>query len=249
MKEHFILVLKWSKMLCEGVRHMAFVREDGEPLAYVPGQFIQIHFPHEGAELRRSYSIATVPSGPGPAQADEVEMAVSYVEGGAATALLSSLDTGEGIETSGPYGRFCLQDKETPERYLLVATGTGVTPYRTMLPEIARRMDTDGTRFVLIQGARRREEMLYWEEFAAFAAAHAGFEYRAHISREPGDPPLDHERPGHVQDSFGDVAPNPETDIIYLCGNPDMIDDGVTCLKEQGFTVRNLRREKYVSNR
>lgn len=249
MKEHFALTLKWSKMLCEDVRHLAFVRKDGKAMSYIPGQFIQIHFNPSGEEQRRSYSIATVPGAPGSADVDEVEIAVSYVEGGAATALLSAIGPGESLDTSGPYGRFCLHDDETPERLVLVATGTGVTPYRAMLPEIARRAGEDGTRVVLVQGARRREEVLYAGEFAAFARAHPGFEYQSRISRQQPDDPQAWERPGHVQDAFEALAPNPETDIVYLCGNPDMIDDGVTRLKERGFTPRNLRREKYVSNR
>lgn len=91
--------------------------------------------------------------------------------------------------------------------------------------------------------------MIYGEEFAAFAQAHLGFEYRSRISRRQPDDPQPWERPGHVQDAFEALALSPETDIVYLCGNPDMIDDSVTRLKEQGFTPRNLRREKYVSNR
>jgi ferredoxin-NADP reductase len=249
MKEHFTLTLKWSKMLCGDCRHMAFVREDGKPMPYVPGQFIQIHFTHDGDELRRSYSIATVPGAPGPAEVDEVELAISYVEGGAATALLSAMEAGDTLDTSGPYGRFCLHDNETPERFVLVATGTGVTPYRAMLPEIAHRMTEHGTRFVLVHGARRREEVLYGEDFAAFAQAHEGFEYHSRISRQQPADPRSWEHPGHVQDAFETLGLNPETDIVYLCGNPDMIDDSVTRLKEKGFTPRNLRREKYISNR
>ena len=251
MKEHFTLTLKWSKMLCAEVRHMAFVRADGDPVRYIPGQFVQFHFDHDGQQQRRSYSIATVPGEPGHGEVgvDELEIAVSFVEGGAATALLSMIEPGAGVETSGPMGRFCLREAETPERFLLVGTGTGITPYRSMLPEIARRIRADGARFVLIHGARCREEVLYGEEFAAFARAHPGFEYRVHISRQqPGDPQA-WESPGHVQDAFEGLAPNPEADIVYLCGNPDMIDDSVTGLKELGFTPRNLRREKYLSNR
>lgn len=251
MKEHFTLTLKWSKMLCEDVRHLAFVREDGDPVHFIPGQFVQIHFDHNGQQQRRSYSIATVPreSGHREVAVDELEMAVSFVEGGAATALLSALEPGAGVETSGPIGRFCLREAETPERYLLVGTGTGITPYRAMLPEIARRISEDGTRFVLIHGARCREEVLYGEEFAAFAQAHPGFEYRVRISRQQPEEPQTWECPGHVQDAFEALIPSPETDIVYLCGNPDMIDDSVAGLKERGFTPRKLRREKYLSNR
>lgn len=52
-------------MLCEDIRHLAFVQGDGKPMPCIPGQFIQIHFSHNSNEQRRSYSIASVPVVPG----------------------------------------------------------------------------------------------------------------------------------------------------------------------------------------
>ena len=74
-------------MLAPSVRHLDFARDDGQPLDFVPGQFIQVHFNYpDGTATKRSYSLATIHDhalGPGEA----VEIAVSYVPGGAATAL------------------------------------------------------------------------------------------------------------------------------------------------------------------
>ena len=39
---------------------------------------------------------------------------------------------------------------------------------------------------------------------------------------------------------------NPERDIVYLCGNPDMVDQAMAWLKELGFPVARVRREKYL---
>src|SRR5213083_1970283 len=95
-------------MLAPSVRHLAFVRGDGQALDFIPGQFIQVHFNYpDGTATKRSYSLATMHDhalGPG----DTVEIAVSYVRGGAATALFEALDDGQQIQASGPYGRFCL---------------------------------------------------------------------------------------------------------------------------------------------
>ena len=75
---------------------------------------------------------------------------MSYVDGGAATALLSGLGEGEEVTASGPYGRFCLHDADNNRRYLLVATGTGVTPYRAMLPLLEQQIATRNTEVVCI---------------------------------------------------------------------------------------------------
>ena len=236
-------------MLAPSVGHYQFVRDDGQPLDFVPGQFIQVHFRYaDGTPAKRSYSLATIHDhalGPGEA----VEIAVSYVPGGAATALFEGLPEGGHVEASGPFGRFCLMPGDRNARYLLIATGTGVTPYRSMLPQLQSLMAERGVEVVLLQGARTPAELLYGDEFRAFADAHPEFRYVPCLSRElPPDPHPD-VRHGYVQQHLGDVAPDAARDIAYLCGNPDLVDACFEALKGFGLPVPQIRREKYVSSK
>lgn len=235
-------------MLAPSVGHYRFVRDDGQPLDFFPGQFIQVHFSYaDGTPAKRSYSLATIHDhalGPGEA----VEIAVSYVPGGAATALFEGLPEGGHVEASGPFGRFCLMPGDRNARYLLIATGTGVTPYRSMLPQLQTLMAERGVEVVLLQGARTPAELLYGDEFRAFADAHPGFRYVPCLSRElPTDPHPD-VRHGYVQQHLGEFAPDAARDIAYLCGNPDMVDACFEALKADGLPVAQIRREKYVSS-
>ena len=244
----FPLKLAARRMLAPSVAHLSFVRDDGEPLDYVPGQFLQVHFAYgDGTPTKRSYSLATRSDGDQPGL---VEIAVSYVPGGAATALFEGLEIGDRVSASGPFGRFCLQPADANERYLLIATGTGVTPYRAMLPLLAERIRERGTRVVLLFGARNPDELLYGDEFRAFADAHPDhFRFVPCFSRElPADPHPD-VRNGYVQQFLPEFAPDPARDIAYLCGNPNMVDACFELLKETGFEVRQIRREKYVSSK
>ena len=212
------------------------------------GQFVQVHFHYaDGKPTKRSYSVATVGDGKAPVQ--RIEIAVSYVEGGAATELLSTLDEGGAIEASGPYGRFCLMDGDTNSRYLLVATGTGVTPYRAMLPQIRALTVSRGCTFALVYGARNETELLYGDEFEAFAREVPGFTFHACLSRTPRAVPRPHDRRGRAQVALGELGPNAANDIAYLCGNPNMVDEAFALLKEAGLPVPHIRREKYVSSR
>lgn len=239
-------------MLAPGVGHYTLARDDGQPLDFRPGQFIQVHFERgDGTAVRRSYSLATVHDhalGPGEA----VEIAVSHLPGGAATALFEGLGVGDRIEASGPFGRFCLMPGDTNRRYLLIATGTGVTPYRSMLPDLARQMAGRGVEIVLLLGARTPDELLYGEEFRAFAQAHPGFRFVPCFSRalpQPGSPHAHPDvRQGYVQQHLAEFAPDPAGDIAYLCGNPDMVDACFEALQGHGLPVPRIRREKYVSN-
>ena len=250
---HFPLRLVGSRMLAPTVRHLEFARDDGQPLDFIPGQFVQVHFEYpDGTPTKRSYSLATMHDhalGPGEA----VEIAVSYVAGGAATALFEGLDEGQHVQASGPYGRFCLMPADTNRRYLLVGTGTGVTPYRAMLPQLDAMMRTRGVEVVLLFGCRNPEELLYGDDFRAFARTHPGFRFVPCFSRErpADDPPAAHAdvRRGYVQDVLPEFAPTAAGDIAYLCGNPNMVDTMFDALKNAGLPVPHVRREKYVSSK
>ena len=240
-------------MLAPAVRHMSFERADGKPFAFVPGQFVQVHFTYpDGKPTKRSYSVATIVPTVGDGATtpvERVEIAVSYVEGGAATALLSDLGEGGTVDASGPYGRFCLMDADTNKRYLLVATGTGVTPYRAMLPRIRALTESRGCTFALIYGARNEGELLYGEEFEAFAREVPGFTFHPCFSRTPRAMPRPNDRSGRVHVALAELKPDAANDIAYLCGNPDMVDQAFAVLKEAGLPVPHIRREKYVSSK
>ena len=196
MANHFPLRLIGSKMLADSVRHLVFQRPDAELLPYIPGQFLQIHFEHNGNPTKRSYSLANAPV---QDASPEFEIAVSYVEGGAATALLSSLAAGQDVQASGPYGRFCLLESDKNKRYILIGTGTGITPYRSMLPQIAQQIAKSDKAVVIVQGARVQAELLYTDEFQAFAHSHANFRYFGCTSRQ--EPALAHGLDAGVADA------------------------------------------------
>ena len=246
----FPLKLAARRMLAPSVAHLSFHRDDGEPVPFVPGQFLQVHFTYgDGTATKRSYSLAT--RGDGALQGPGlVEIAVSYVPGGAATALFEGLEIGDCVNASGPYGRFCLLPADANARYLLIATGTGVTPYRAMLPLLEAQIRERRIRVVLLFGARNPDELLYGDEFRAFADAHPEhFRFVPCFSRElPPDPHPDVRR-GYVQQFLAEFAPDPAGDIAYLCGNPNMVDACFEALKEAGLETKYIRREKYVSSK
>lgn len=240
--ETFPVELAWRRHATPHLLHLAFRPADGSALGYVPGQFLNLHFDTEAGGTHRSYSIANPPGADGL-----LEIAMSPVPGGLASAALAALEPGEVVQASGPFGRFVLRD-EPPCRYVLVGTGTGITPYRAMLPTLAQRLAEGFTAHILL-GVWRREELLFGADFRAFAAAHAGAEFSACYSRELPAEPEPWEQTGYVQTRFAHLGLDPERDIVYLCGNPGMIDESVEVLKAMGFTLKQLRREKYLSAR
>jgi ferredoxin-NADP reductase len=233
-------VLKWTKLITPLIRHLAFVPEDNQPVPFKAGQFITLNIEGPDKIIHRSYSITNSPN------EGLLELACAYVEGGIATKLLFALQPGDVISASGPFGLFILKE-ERPARYVLIATGTGVAPYRSMLKDLQTRFETDpDLKVTLILGVRNSTELLFGEEFVQFAKTHPQFEFYACYSKAVSDNPAPFERLGRVQAVFDDLSLNPEKDIVYLCGNPNMIDETFAALTERGFDKKNVRREKYV---
>jgi ferredoxin-NADP reductase len=242
----FPLVLKETRTLTPSVRHFVFAPPEGAPeFVFTPGQFITIHFEIENQLFRRSYSIATIPGQSGTV----IEFAASYVKDGPGSELLFRLKVGEVIQATGPFGRLILRPDEISSRYVLVATGTGVTPYRTMLPQIKQRLlNQPDLAVVLLLGVRNREELLYGSDFTEFERLHPRFKFIAKYSREIEKQLEPFEQAGYVQTSFEHLNLNAQEDIVYLCGNPNMIDDAFAQLRSLGFDTHRIRREKYISS-
>lgn len=222
------------------VERFTFRRTDGEEFTFVPGQFLMLHYEDGEGEFQRSYSLSSIAEvEPDP------EISVSWVEDGRGCRQLWALKPGDRVQSSGPYGRFTLRGPD-PQRYLFIGTGTGVAPYRTMLPALRERA-TRGIETHIVLGVRRPEELLFGGEFQAFAEAHDSATFHACYSR--CDAPADQSFAcrGYVTARLKELQPDPDRDMVYLCGNPAMVDDAVAHLLSVNFSPRNIRREKYIS--
>ena len=240
-KSTFELVLDRHTEEVPNVRRFTFRRSDGTPLSFVPGQFLMLHYEDAGGAFQRSYSLSSL-----AALEPDPEIVVSFVDDGRGCRALWALEPGDTLTASGPYGRFTLRD-ETPSRYLFVGTGTGVAPYRTMLPELRARAAA-GVEIHIVEGVRRCEELLFCDDFRALADELPNVSFHACYSREDAPAHEPDAMRGYVTERLRALAPNPEGDIVYLCGNPAMVDDAVAFLLEHQFSPRNIRREKYISS-
>lgn len=228
-----------SSMITDSVRYLRFEREDKSAIDFIPGQFVTFHIEGPEKVQRRSYSLANPPG------SKNLEIACTHIEGGLASTLFDSLKPGDPVTISGPVGLLVLKE-EQPARYLLVGTSTGITPYRSMLDEISKRLDSQPNLEVhVIQGVREAKDLLFEQDFLALAEKHPNFHFYACYSRADSVA-KPHERIGRVQHTLEELKPNPESDLVYLCGNPNMIDENFDQLTANGFDRKSVRREKYV---
>lgn len=244
MQNNFELKLNTINFLNENTVHFNLDILNQQKLTLIAGQFLRLLFQQDGEEVFRSYSIANVLKD-NTDTIDSIELAVSWVTGGLATNNLSSMKIGDTIHASAPYGRFCLNDKKW-QRYFLIATGTGVTPYRAMASELMHRIKNENAQVFVVMGARDETGLLYADEFRDNAKTE-NYHYITCLSRSTLQNPSTLDLQGHVQSYLQTMDFNPENDIAYLCGNPEMVDEAFTLLKEKGLPVAQIRREKYVS--
>jgi ferredoxin--NADP+ reductase len=231
------------------------VAPDGWDLpAFAPGQFAVLGLAPEadrsdladaedepakpGKLIRRAYSIAS------SSKAHKyLEFYVTLVHSGALSPRLFKLQPG-GRVWLGPKitGTFTLDLAPPDKEVILVATGTGLAPYMSMLrTELAA---SKGRRFAVLLGARHSWDLGYHAELVAMEQLSPKFTYLPIISRPAEEPVPWTGRAGYVLDLWRSreleqewkERPTPETSRIFLCGNPAMIDDMVELLSDEGFT-------------
>src|SRR3954464_11868189 len=115
-------------MLSPSVRELAFERADGAAFAFEAGQWVSLVLPHDDADLRRAYSIASAPDG-----SPRFELAITHVMDGPGSSYLHTVEPGATIKAIGPQGFFTRPVAAKSGASLFIATGTGVTPFRSMI--------------------------------------------------------------------------------------------------------------------
>lgn len=245
----FELSLVKTYLLNNRTRHLEFKLINDTPLNFKPGQFISLNFKKNAEFVRRNFSIANVPD----IFSTTIEIAATFVPNGVASTNLWNMQPGDTITASGPFGIFVLKPEDliTTKRYILVATGTGVTPYRAMLRQLKQILEQHNTTIILLFGVRDPKELIYGDEFINFSKQQSKFKFIACYSRyKPMDPNSlqTHEKLGYVQDQLITLNINPKEDLAYLCGNPNMVDAALASLESLGLHKHKIRREKYISN-
>lgn len=238
---------------------------DGHRAEFEPGQFVTLGVidpdqsvnPNSPAArrrrgprlIRRAYSIASPPDDSG-----DLEFYIVHVPGGKFTDQLWQLHDGDPLFMSERVdGLFTLDDVPRGKNLVMVSTGTGLAPFRSMYLHYKDRQRWD--RFVLFDSCRQVRDFGYLDEMRKLAAADDTLIYLPTVTRENWDGLLGrvtlHLEPGRFDTIVG-FPLDPATCHVFLCGNPDMVDTLEPMLHQRGFVTRdrehpdgNLHFERY----
>lgn len=230
--------------LSETTRTFRFLRVDGNPVQYIPGQFYRFLLSDEKGTFERSYSLCNLGA---DVPRNALDLVISKVDKGRATRLFFKDGVDLSAQVSGPYGKLILPE-ELSSRIIMVCTSVGIAPFLPMLDQIFRieSVKHRSIQVHLFFGIRTEEECLYRNYLKNLAKENSSFSVDFCFSKALPKKPLDSDSRGYVQERMKSITLDQNSDLVYLCGNPQMIDETYLYLKEKGFSSKKVKREKYV---
>ncbi|HXN31658.1 MAG TPA: FAD-dependent oxidoreductase [Polyangiaceae bacterium] len=232
-----------ARRLSPNVRELAFERVDGSPMVFEPGQWVNVLLPNELAAAgatKRSYSIASPPD-----VSARFDIAVTRVQGGPASTWLHTVEPQAVLTFTGPQGFFTRLPEGAPPS-LMIATGTGMTPMRSMM-RAAVAKEARAPMWLLL-GVRHENDLLYGDELRALAAEHPFIGFEPTLSQPAGDW---QGRRGYVQAHVRElweklVAASGSRPHAYVCGLERMVGSVRDLLrKEIGLPREQVHTERY----
>ena len=222
-----------------------WVRFDGEPTPFEPGQYMTIGVMAGPKIVQRPYSVASPPAVAGT---EGYEFYVRRVQGGTFTPLLFDLPVGHRMRMIGPKGKFTLLPDDD-RMHVFISSGTGNAPFVAMMRQLM--IDGRPRRVVFLNGVSYAEELGYrhilehWQSSGAYPVTYVPTVSRATDPRNAGWTG----RTGRVEMILGPVLDELGLDasdsIAYICGNPDMILAAEATLLERGYPEEQVHKELY----
>jgi ferredoxin-NADP reductase len=148
---------------------------EGRRLRFRPGQFVHLavdpfdhsqHWPDS-----RIFSIAS-----GPAAAD-VRLTISR-QGAYTSRILDELRIGSVVWLKGPYGDFVVESRDSNDHIVLIAGGTGITPFCAAMENWLQHPELCKSPVSLYYGARSSSLLIYRELATRCSAVIPGFACR-----------------------------------------------------------------------
>src|SRR4030095_11912367 len=232
--------LQESRPLNDYTKHLEFEVEGATRFGFVPGQWVSFRQNNpEGEEITRAYSIAS------PPVENKFALCLNRVQDGFMSNYLCDMREGAKISLQGPFGDFILRPplRDT----VMIATGTGVAPFRSMLrwlfdPSDAGAPPHENRDIWLLFGARYQHDLYYDAEFRQLASEYSNFYYFPTLSR--GDDSWTGAR-GYVQTHVAGIVGSRSDMHAYVCGLDRMVSANRDLLKSLGWDRKSIRYEKY----
>lgn len=212
---------------------------------FTAGQFTSLALDIDGERIARPYSYLSSPG------QQPLEFFFYTATDGVLSNALVKLEPGASLWVrQQANGFFTLDEVPAAKDLWMIATGTGIAPFFSILGS-----ETPWQRFehiVLVHAVRTEADLRYQELIAGYARNYPGrFRFQAFVSREQIAGTLPGRVPAAIANGTLEQAVNRQLhkdhSHLMLCGNPDMVKDSVEILKQRGFRKNRRRTPGHIT--
>jgi Na+-transporting NADH:ubiquinone oxidoreductase subunit F len=155
---------------------------------------------------------------------------------GIVSSYIFSLQKGDKIEISGPYGEFLIRDTE--KEMIFIGGGAGMAPLRSQIFDEILTKQTK-RKISYYYGARSLKEAFYVDDFVKLQKKNTNFSFELALS-EPLPKDDWKGKIGFIHqillENYLQKHPEPEEIEYYICGPKAMIDATLNMLENLGVT-------------
>lgn len=196
--------------------------------------------------IKRAYSIASTST------AEYIEFYITLVHSGSLTPRIFNLNIGDKIWMGKKgVGMFTLDEVDSKRNIILIATGTGVAPYMSMLRSDALKREG---RIMVVHGAANSWDLGYSSELQLLESMFDKFSYYPTITNPEKEPAGWNGDVRFIQDIWADglaekqwgFKATPDDTSFFLCGNPNMITSMVEQLSKDGFKEHKRKSPGHI---
>tara|TARA_R110000796_G_scaffold37722_1_gene94990 strand:+ start:27114 stop:28163 length:1050 start_codon:yes stop_codon:yes gene_type:complete len=214
-----------------------------DTFTFTAGQYITISKVINGVELRRAYSISSVPT------SNKITVGVKKVTDGIFSAYANDkIKVGDVLEVMPPEGRFIFEPKNSANHVVAFVAGSGITPIMS-IAETVLKSHLNST-FVLVYGNQNPDETMFLKEIKALQKEYTNRFFVQHVfSRVQEEDSLF----GRIDAStvnyiLKNKFKTNSFDAFYLCGPEEMIDLVSDTLQENGIAKDKIHFELFTSS-
>jgi len=211
-----------------------------ERMEFSPGQYIQVKVPVYELTKRpvfRTYSIAN-----DPVCKNELELEVRYVPNGISTTYIHKyLKVGDVLTINGPHGNAFLD--EGSDNIVLIAGGSGMSPVKSILLDLAAKKDKREIRYFF--GAKALRDLFLVDLMHELEEKLCGFTFIPALSEPMADDNWQGET-GLITEVVDRHLGGIDSTEAYLCGSPLMIDACIKVLKTRGLPEEKIHYDKFT---
>lgn len=201
------------------------------------GQHLDVRLTAEdGYQAQRSYSIASAPT------EEHLVITVERLDDGEVSPFLTDeLRVGDQFELRGPIGGYFVWQTSLSDPLLMLAGGSGVVPFRSMLRDWATGPRSQTPR--LLYSSRSLEQVIYREELGAHARD--GVEVEIILTREWPTGWSGHRGRIDLELLEQFAFPVVTQPTVYVCGPNGFVETASQALTELGYPPARIRTERF----